>query len=144
MIPGRALPETTLLPGRRTPPETLCCNRAITPSNDTSPAAHRHADPIEGDTPVDHNETSGRHRRRRGNSVTRAVLAEARRAGLVQRHLTKLHHLTARSSTASPGPETPGTTEPRPPALGRSPAAGPDTRWQPADPPASSNSEAAA
>ncbi|MEU4525451.1 hypothetical protein AB0F52_42840 [Amycolatopsis sp. NPDC024027] len=74
----------------------------------------------------------------------RTALDEARRAGLVQRHLTKLRHLAARPSTASSTPETPLTTKPRPPALGRSPSAGTDTRWQPAARPRSSHSEAAA
>ncbi|MEU5262306.1 hypothetical protein [Amycolatopsis sp. NPDC021455] len=91
---------------------------------------------------MNHNETSGRHRRRRGNSVARAALDEARRAGLVQRHLTKLRYLTARSSTAPSLPETPSGTEPRAPALGRAPSAGTATPRPPAEP-RSSNSEAA-
>ncbi|WP_125592116.1 hypothetical protein [Amycolatopsis balhimycina] len=56
---------------------------------------------------MNHNEISGRHRRRRSNSFTRAALDEARRAGLVQRHLTKLRLLTTRSGTA---PSTPAGT----------------------------------
>ncbi|MDQ7806777.1 hypothetical protein Q5425_23805 [Amycolatopsis sp. A133] len=49
------------------------------------------------------NETGGRHRRRRTNSVTRAALDEARRAGLVQRHLTKLRYLTSRPEPGTAG-----------------------------------------
>lgn len=52
-----------------------------------------------------------RHRRRRANRVARAAFDEARRAGLVQRHLMKLHHLTARPTAV---PEGPGAPE-RPP-----------------------------
>jgi hypothetical protein len=55
---------------------------------------------------VDPDDSGGRHRhrRRRANSAARAVLDEARRAGLVQRHLTKLRYLTARSRTGGTGP----------------------------------------
>ena len=67
---------------------------------------------------MDHNKTGGRHRRRRDNSVARATLDEARRAGLVQRHLTKLRHLKARSATPQPltalGTTGPSTPEPPP------------------------------
>jgi hypothetical protein len=98
---------------------------------------------------VDHNKTGGRHRRRRENGVARATLDEARRAGLVQRHLTKLRHLKARSATPQPhtalgtaGPSTPEppprTTESVRPAL-----AGLKTR-APGDHPRPSNSETAA
>ncbi|MFJ7219469.1 hypothetical protein [Amycolatopsis sp. NPDC098790] len=60
---------------------------------------------------MDHQEPSGRHRRRRANRVTRATLDEARRAGLVRRHLTKLRHLTERAARA-PAPEQPATDGP--------------------------------
>ncbi|WP_410589782.1 hypothetical protein [Amycolatopsis sp. lyj-23] len=53
---------------------------------------------------MDPDDSGGRHRRRRANSAARAVLDEARRAGLVQRHLTKLRHLTDRSRTGGTGP----------------------------------------
>ena len=46
---------------------------------------------------MDPNESGGRHRRRRANRVARTTLDEARRAGLVQRHLTKLRYLASRS-----------------------------------------------
>ncbi|MEU0793691.1 hypothetical protein ABZ342_26760 [Amycolatopsis sp. NPDC005961] len=49
-------------------------------------------------------EPGGRHRRRRANRVTRTALDEARRAGLVQRHLTKLRYLAGRA----PAPEARG------------------------------------
>lgn len=58
----------------------------------------------------------GRHRRRRLNMTTRATLDEARRAGLVQRHLTKLRYLADRAR-ASPEPEAQvpeSPPEPRP------------------------------
>lgn len=48
-------------------------------------------------TPLDH------HHRRRVNAVARGAFTEARRAGLVQRHLRKVHHL-ARQGTADPPP----------------------------------------
>lgn len=51
--------------------------------------------------------TGGRHRRRRANRVTRTALDEARRAGLVQRHLTKLRYLAERAGRA-PTPEARG------------------------------------
>jgi hypothetical protein len=60
---------------------------------------------------VDHEEPRGRHRRRRANHVTRGVLDEARRAGLVQRHLTKLRYLADPAGNAPP-------PEPREPATG--------------------------
>jgi hypothetical protein len=119
------------------------------------------ADPIErqpltrlggGDTIVDPNKTGGRHRRRRDNSVARATLDEARRAGLVQRHLRKLRYLTARSVTSppdtDPGPLTPGTP-PHTTESGRAALAGLETtgngiRPQPVDLPRSSNAETAA
>ncbi|OXM59594.1 hypothetical protein [Amycolatopsis vastitatis] len=76
---------------------------------------------------MDHNQTGGRHRRRRDNSITRAALDEARRAGLVQRHLTKLRRLATRPATAQPGTAPgiacPSTTEP---------AGLPPDRFQPA------------
>lgn len=59
---------------------------------------------------MDHEPPGGRHRRRRANRVTRTALDEARRAGLVRRHLTKLRYLAERAERA---PE-PG----RPPAEG--------------------------
>ncbi|MDT7804631.1 MAG: hypothetical protein QOI78_8064 [Actinomycetota bacterium] len=46
---------------------------------------------------MEHHEPAPRLRRRRSNSAVRAALAEARAAGLVQRHLLKLHHLAAQS-----------------------------------------------
>ncbi|MFJ1765005.1 hypothetical protein ACIOD2_32085 [Amycolatopsis sp. NPDC088138] len=46
---------------------------------------------------MEHHEPAPRHRRRRSNSAVRAALDEARAAGLVQRHLLKLHHLAAQS-----------------------------------------------
>ncbi|MGV9363748.1 hypothetical protein [Amycolatopsis sp. NPDC003731] len=50
----------------------------------------------------------GRHRRRRQNTIARTALDEARRAGLVQRHLTKLSYLAARARPApEPLPRTP-------------------------------------
>ncbi|MEU4674979.1 hypothetical protein AB0F91_45335 [Amycolatopsis sp. NPDC023774] len=48
-----------------------------------------HNNPTED--PVDHNES--RNRRRAGNRAARALFDEARRAGLVRRHLLKLHYL---------------------------------------------------
>lgn len=50
----------------------------------------------------------GRHRRRRENAITRTAFDEARRAGLVRRHLTKLRYLAERTPpTAEPDPRTP-------------------------------------
>ncbi|SEF33246.1 hypothetical protein SAMN05421837_106681 [Amycolatopsis pretoriensis] len=60
---------------------------------------------------MDHQE--GRHRRRRANRVTRNALDEARRAGLVRRHLTKLRHLADRAARApapEPAPDGPTST----------------------------------
>jgi hypothetical protein len=53
---------------------------------------------------VDPEEPGGRHRRRRTNAAARAAFTEARRAGLVQRHLMRLRHLVARSPGACPVP----------------------------------------
>ncbi|WP_086840472.1 hypothetical protein [Amycolatopsis kentuckyensis] len=91
---------------------------------------------------MDHDEASGRHRRRRTNSVTRAALDEARRAGLVQRHLTKLRHLTARATAApAAGDALPATSgAPQPETADRLPMAG---RPHPVDHEGSSTSEAA-
>ena len=147
MIPGRVLPETTLLPGRQNHRMRFPATRRSHPAMASPATAERHADPIEGhptrqgggDITVNHNETTGRHRRRRDNSVTRAAFDEARRAGLVQRHLTKLRHLTTRSGAAPSLPETPRTVESVRPAPDGFEPAGASTadRSQP------SNSEAA-
>jgi hypothetical protein len=40
---------------------------------------------------------TARHRRRRTNNAARAAFAEARRAGLVQRHILKLARLSERT-----------------------------------------------
>jgi hypothetical protein len=45
---------------------------------------------------VDENEPD-RHQRRRTNNAARAAFAEARRAGLVQRHILKLTRLSERT-----------------------------------------------
>ncbi|MFC5090215.1 hypothetical protein [Amycolatopsis plumensis] len=59
----------------------------------------------------------GRHRRRRQNTITRTALDEARRAGLVQRHLTKLSHLADRARpTPEPPPRTPEEPTEHPPS----------------------------
>jgi hypothetical protein len=55
--------------------------------------------------------SGGRHRRRRTNRLVRADLDEARRAGLVQRHLAKLRYLAERSQEA-PEPATPDAASP--------------------------------
>ena len=60
---------------------------------------------------MDHEEPGGRHRRRRANRVTRDALDEARRAGLVRRHLTKLRYLAERAGRA-PEPEDPAAEGP--------------------------------
>ncbi len=80
-------------------------------------ASTRHAGsirhtPVEDTIVADHGSTP-RHRRRRENGAARAIFAEARRAGLVQRHLRKLHHLAFRadaehSGTAPPSAPTGG------------------------------------
>ncbi len=60
---------------------------------------------------MDHQE--GRHRRRRTNRVARTTLDEARRAGLVRRHLTKLRYLAERAARApapEPAPDGPAST----------------------------------
>ncbi|WP_410642227.1 hypothetical protein [Amycolatopsis sp. lyj-346] len=44
-----------------------------------------------------------RHHRRRANGAARGAFTEARRAGLVQRHLRKMHHLARREDR---GPAT--------------------------------------
>ncbi|WP_328450787.1 hypothetical protein [Amycolatopsis sp. NBC_00438] len=49
-------------------------------------------------------ESDPRHHRRRANGAARAVFDEARRAGLVQRHLRKLHHLAVRRPPDHPDP----------------------------------------
>ncbi|KDN22774.1 hypothetical protein [Amycolatopsis rifamycinica] len=54
--------------------------------------------PDQESTPQQH-----RHHRRRANGAARGAFTEARRAGLVQRHLRKLHHLSRRG-TADPPP----------------------------------------
>ncbi|WP_370966580.1 hypothetical protein [Amycolatopsis sp. cg9] len=51
---------------------------------------------------ADHGSTP-RHRRRRENGAARTVFDEARRAGLVQRHLRKLHHLAFRAAAEQSG-----------------------------------------
>ncbi|MEA5366906.1 hypothetical protein VA596_45765 [Amycolatopsis sp., V23-08] len=53
---------------------------------------------------MEHHEPAPRHRRRRSNRAVRAALDEARAAGLVQRHLLKLHHLAAQSRRCPAGP----------------------------------------
>ncbi|MEV6648017.1 hypothetical protein [Amycolatopsis sp. NPDC051371] len=67
-----------------------------------------------------------RHHRRRANSAARAAFDEARRAGLVQRHLTKLRYLaaprperqphtdTTRPTTVAPAHTEPGSGTPLP------------------------------
>ncbi|WP_328617937.1 hypothetical protein OHS18_18930 [Amycolatopsis sp. NBC_00355] len=49
-------------------------------------------------------ESDPQHHRRRANGAARAVFDEARRAGLVQRHLRKLHHLAVRRPPDHPDP----------------------------------------
>jgi hypothetical protein len=62
---------------------------------------------------VDNEDPGGRHRRRRANRVTRTALDEARRAGLVRRHLTKLRYLAERAGRApTPEPRGPAGEEP--------------------------------
>ena len=93
---------------------------------------------------MDHSEAGGRHPRRRTNSVTRAALDEARRAGLVQRHLTKLRHLTARAIAVQP--PAPGDAHPATSGAPQPEAAAPlpmDSRPQAVDHAGSSTSEAA-
>ena len=76
---------------------------------------------------MDHNETTGRHRRHRNNTITRATLDEARRPGLVQRHLTKLRHLTAGSHPTQALPASTPTSTPEKPPHTTNPAASPPT-----------------
>jgi hypothetical protein len=74
------------------------------------------------DITMKYHEPTPRHRRRRTNSAVRAALDQARAAGLVQRHLMKLHHLAAQSR------RWPGdVSTPRPPAG----AAGPPEAEEP-------------
>ncbi|WP_146060451.1 hypothetical protein [Amycolatopsis sp. CA-128772] len=66
---------------------------------------------------MNHELPGGRHRRRRQNTLTRATLDEARRAGLVQRHLTKLRYLADRARPApEPPPRAPEAPEKAPPS----------------------------
>ncbi|MET7998563.1 hypothetical protein ABZU76_47620 [Amycolatopsis sp. NPDC005232] len=62
-----------------------------------------HNEPIED--PVDHNES--RNRRRAGNQVARALSDEARRAGLVRRHLLKLRYLADHPQQHGENPAAP-------------------------------------
>ena len=62
-----------------------------------------HNNPIED--PVDHNES--RNRRRAGNRVARALFDEARRAGLVRRHLLKLRYLADHPQQHGENPAAP-------------------------------------
>jgi hypothetical protein len=71
---------------------------AVRPASDTTT---RSSEPIstpakEAEHTVDPGEAGGRHRRRRADHVTPTALDEARRAGLVRRHLTKLRYLAER------------------------------------------------
>jgi len=61
---------------------------------------------------MDHDQVRGRHRRRRDNLVARTVFDEARRAGLVRRHLIKLRYLAERGGSA-PAPAPGPVAEPR-------------------------------
>jgi hypothetical protein len=71
----------------------LVSSRTGTPGDDTrGTTGIRHDNPIER-TDL---EAGGRHRRRRADHVTPTALDEARRAGLVRRHLTKLRYLAER------------------------------------------------
>ncbi|MGW5717592.1 hypothetical protein ACWEVP_15615 [Amycolatopsis sp. NPDC003865] len=60
---------------------------------------------------MDHDQARGRHRRRRNNRAARAAFDEARRAGLVRRHLIKLQYLAERGKSA-PAPAPDPVTEP--------------------------------
>ncbi|MEV6628578.1 hypothetical protein AB0M83_36915 [Amycolatopsis sp. NPDC051106] len=60
---------------------------------------------------MDPEQPAGRHRRRRANRATRTALDEARRAGLVRRHLTKLRYLADRAGRV-PEPGEPPTEAP--------------------------------
>jgi len=59
---------------------------------------------------------SARHRRRRTNASVRSAFDEARAAGLVQRHLMRLHHVAARAARhrdhADPAPDAAVTSPP--------------------------------
>jgi hypothetical protein len=105
-----------LLPAWQSRGLALPRNRTVTRSDHTlGTAGHHDIHPIErsptsregGNTTVDIEEAGGRHRRRRANRATRTALDEARRAGLVRRHLTKLRYLTERAARA-PTPEASG------------------------------------
>jgi hypothetical protein len=65
---------------------------------------------------VEEQQPAPRHARRRANRAARAAFDEARRAGLVQRHLMKLHHLAAPPypglTAALEGPGAPETERP--------------------------------
>ncbi|NBH09251.1 hypothetical protein [Amycolatopsis sp. SID8362] len=60
---------------------------------------------------ADHGSTP-RHRRRRENGVARTIFDDARRAGLVQRHLRKLRHLAFRAATEHSGTGPPAAAVP--------------------------------
>jgi hypothetical protein len=82
---------------------------------------------------VDENEPD-RHRRRRTNNAARATFAEARQAGLVQRHILKLARLSERARRT--GRHRAGglpDTSPFPPAPGIGTPAGPKTVPPPRD-----------
>lgn len=75
--------------------------KPVNPTRRTDPAH-----PLEDTIVADHGSTP-RHRRRRENGAARAIFAEARRAGLVQRHLRKLHHLAFRAAAEHSGTAPP-------------------------------------
>ncbi|WP_410671996.1 hypothetical protein [Amycolatopsis sp. cmx-4-68] len=90
------------------------------------------------ETTVDENEPD-RHQRRRTNYAARAAFAEARQAGLVQRHILKLARLSERARhtgrhragglpDTSPFPRVPGIGTPS------GPRTVPPPRDQPEDP----------
>jgi hypothetical protein len=101
--------------------KALFRSRAVTPSDDTrsttaSEKTTRSSEPTsprtkEAEHTVDPEQPGGRHRRRRANRMTRTVLDEARRAGLVRRHLTKLRYLAERAERA-PEPGRPAAEPP--------------------------------
>ncbi|QKV75084.1 hypothetical protein [Amycolatopsis sp. Hca4] len=56
-------------------------------------------------------EPESRDHRRRTNNAARPIFAEARRIGLVQRHLRKLHHLATRTGPPPTAGSAPSTRE---------------------------------
>jgi hypothetical protein len=97
-------------------------SRTVTPSDGTpsttaitktTRSSESDLDPNEGGRPhVDPEVPGGRHRRRRSNRLTRTALDEARRAGLVRRHLTKLRYLADRAGRVPEPGEPPVEVSP--------------------------------